>query len=210
MNRFCKICLFLLIFMLLTSCGTSSPSVQEQSSVAEVKAESKAQTTSPDLTVVQEPVQVPDKSSKLQEQPPQESQKREDSNPSEDGLTAPSPSIAVAIPDEFVHCETKIDEDGSLYTAQAAGPTLEEARDNAVDEACAIPCAEHMEKQTVSEDEAENQLEACIDRCAQNTIVLAAACYLKGQSIYTEGAWNENGDPAPTNGEESTEIPQEQ
>ncbi|MBQ9816457.1 MAG: hypothetical protein IJM59_03165 [Proteobacteria bacterium] len=121
---------------------------------------------------------------------------------------------ADAFLDEFVHCEVKIDEGGSLYTAQAAGPTLEEARDNAVDEACAIPCAEQMseqiEKQAISEDETEKQLDSCTEKCAGSTIVLAAACYLKGQSIYTEGAWNENGDAAPTNGEESSEAPQEQ
>ncbi len=92
---------------------------------------------------------------------------------------------------DLIYCEVKIDQNSSLYNAQAAGPTLEEARDNAVDEACAIPCAEQLAEGKLSEDEADKELSACTDHCVSDTIVLAVSCSMGDQVIYTEGAWNQ-------------------
>ena len=117
----------------------------------------------------------------------------------------------VEIPEDFVNCEVRVDIQSALYTAQAAGPTLEEARDNAVDEACAIPCAMDVKKSGISEDAAEETIDTCSETNVARAIVIAAACTQNGKTIYTEGAWNENGDAAPTNGEEShdTDAPKE-
>lgn len=105
------------------------------------------------------------------------------------------------LPPDVIHCEVKLDHPNGIYTAQSFGPTLEEARDNAVEEACALPCAENIAKD-LSDDEAESELNACSEKCAMKAIVLAAACIQHGKPIYTEGAWSETNDPAPTNGEE--------
>lgn len=106
------------------------------------------------------------------------------------------------IPANIIRCEVKIEQEDTLYQAQAIAPTLEEARDNAVEEACALPCASTIEADS-AEDDAEAKLESCTETCTENTIVVAAACHQNGKSIYTEGAWNEDGDAAPTNGEEA-------
>lgn len=103
----------------------------------------------------------------------------------------------------LVKCDARIDFESDLYTAQAVGPTIEEARDNAVDEACSIPCAESLKSASLSDDELEAQIDACAESCSEEAIVIAAACFQDGASIYTEGAWSETNDPAPTNGEES-------
>lgn len=105
------------------------------------------------------------------------------------------------LPPDVIHCEVKLDHPNGIYTAQSFGPTLEEARDNTVEEACALPCAENIAKD-LSDDEAESELNACAEKCAMKAIVLAAACIQHGKPIYTEGAWSETNDPAPTNGEE--------
>lgn len=106
--------------------------------------------------------------------------------------------------DMLIQCEGRIDRNGELYTAQAVGPTIEEARDNAIVEACSIPCAESLESKGISDDELEKEIDACAEQCSDEAIVIAAVCMRKGVSIYTEGAWNENGDPAPTNGSETS------
>lgn len=106
--------------------------------------------------------------------------------------------------DMLIQCEARIDRNGELYTAQAVGPTIEEARDNAIVEACSIPCAESLESKGISDDELEKEIDACAEQCSDEAIVIAAVCMRKGVSIYTEGAWNENGDPAPTNGSETS------
>lgn len=103
----------------------------------------------------------------------------------------------------LVKCDARIDFESDLYTAQAVGPTIEEARDNAVDEACSIPCAESLKSASLSDDELEAQIDACAESCSEEAIVIAAACFQDGASIYTEGAWSETNDPAPTNGDES-------
>lgn len=108
------------------------------------------------------------------------------------------------LPPNMILCEVKLDHPDGIYTAQSFGPTLEEARDNAVEEACALPCAEAINKD-LSDDEAETVLNACAEKCAMKAIVLAAACIQNGNAIYTEGAWSETNDPAPTNGEEVPE-----
>lgn len=109
-----------------------------------------------------------------------------------------------AADDMLIQCEARIDRNGELYTAQAVGPTIEEARDNAIVEACSIPCAESLESKGISDDELEKEIDACAEQCSDEAIVIAAVCMRKGVSIYTEGAWNENGDPAPTNGSETS------
>lgn len=103
----------------------------------------------------------------------------------------------------LVKCDARIDFESDLYTAQAVGPTIEEARDNAVEEACSIPCAESLKSASLSDDELEAQIDACAESCSEEAIVIAAACFQDGASIYTEGAWSETNDPAPTNGDES-------
>ena len=105
------------------------------------------------------------------------------------------------VPADFIRCEVKIEQEDTLYQAQAIGPTLEEARDNAVDEACALPCAVTLE--SVAEEALEEALERCTEACTENTIVVAAECHQNGKSIYTEGAWDKDGYAAPTNGEEA-------
>lgn len=105
--------------------------------------------------------------------------------------------------DMFVKCEARIGKDGKFYTAQAVGPTIEEARENAVAEACSIPCAEELEEQGIADDELEKLIDDCAEACSDEGLVVAAICFREGISIYTEGGWNENGDPAPTNGSET-------
>lgn len=105
--------------------------------------------------------------------------------------------------DMFVKCEARIGKDGKFYTAQAVGPTIEEARENAVAEACSIPCAEELEEQGIADDELEKLIDDCAETCSDEGLVVAAICFREGVTIYTEGGWNENGDPAPTNGSET-------
>ncbi len=217
MKWFCSIVCTACALALMGGCSVSQTSAQNAEGAA-VHEESSASGTEASSDVKSEQEPKADKPASDNPQPAAPASETAASPGEVKGEAAEQTSAesvsADAFLDEFVHCEVKIDEGGSLYTAQAAGPTLEEARDNAVDEACAIPCAEQMsdqiEKQAISEDETEKQLDSCTEKCAGSTIVLAAACYLKGQSIYTEGAWNENGDAAPTNGEESSEASQEQ
>lgn len=96
-----------------------------------------------------------------------------------------------AIDENLVQCEVRLDVNGELYTAQATGPTLEEARDNAIDESCSIPCAESIDA-NLSEDEAEDKIIACAQSCADKAIVIAALCSQSHTVIYSEGAWEHN------------------
>lgn len=89
---------------------------------------------------------------------------------------------------QLVQCEVRLDVNGELYTAQATGPTLEEARDNAIDESCSIPCAESIDA-NLSEDEAEDKINACAQSCADHAIIIAALCSQFHTVIYSEGAW---------------------
>ena len=104
----------------------------------------------------------------------------------------------------LIKCVARIDIKGALYTAQATGPTIEESRDNAIGEACSIPCAEQISAQNLTDDEAESQIDACAETCSDEAIAIAAICYRDGASIYAEGAWSANNDPAPTNGAETS------
>ena len=101
-------------------------------------------------------------------------------------------------------CEAKIEDDGSVYTGESLAPTIEEAREAAIEEACANPCAEQLVEEE-SETDREDKLESCIETCAYDAIVIAAQCWHDGATVYTEGAWSETNDAAPTNGEESPE-----
>ena len=103
---------------------------------------------------------------------------------------------------DITRCEAKIDYAGSVYTGESLAPTIEEARDGAIEEACAVPCAEDLSEKD-SEKEREDKLEACIDKCTYASIAIAAQCWKDGVSVYTEGAWSDTNDAAPTNGEES-------
>lgn len=93
--------------------------------------------------------------------------------------------------EQLVQCEVRLDVNGELYTAQATGPTLEEARDNAIDESCSIPCAESIDA-NLSEDEAEDKIIACAQSCADHAIIIAALCSQFHTVIYSEGAWEHN------------------
>ena len=44
---------------------------------------------------------------------------------------------------------------------------------------------------------------ATTDKCTYASIAIAAQCWKDGVSVYTEGAWSDTNDAAPTNGEES-------
>ena len=129
--------------------------------------------------------------------------------------TADAARVAVAEPEtvaetegdeanltDMTRCEAKIDYAGSVYTGESRAPTIEEARDGAIEEACAVPCAEDLSEKD-SEKEREDKLEACIDKCTYASIAIAAQCWKDGVSVYTEGAWSDTNDAAPTNGEES-------
>ncbi len=117
--------------------------------------------------------------------------------PDADGHDENDPALA-----NLTRCEAKIDYSGSVYMGESLAPTIEEARDSAIEEACAIPCAE-----TLSDDDTETQredkLEHCIEACADTSIAIAAQCWHNGISVYTEGAWSPTNDAAPTNGQES-------
>ena len=114
------------------------------------------------------------------------------------------------IPADFFRCEVKLSADSELYTAQSIGPTLEEARDNAVDEACAVPCAEKISDSQLSDDDAEKAIDTCTEKCSDDADVLAAICWQNHKSVYTEGEWSETGDEAPTNGAEILDTQQVQ
>ncbi len=146
----------------------------------------------------------PDAGNDLQQSaPPDGSAETEDDSPNVSGTESNSDDS------EFdgillIECVARIDIKGALYTAQAAGPTIEESRDNAIGEACSIPCAEQISALNLTDDEAESQIDACAETCSDEAIAIAAICYRDGASIYAEGAWSANNDPAPTNGAETS------
>lgn len=106
----------------------------------------------------------------------------------------------------FIRCQAKVEIADTLYDTQAQAPTLEEARENAVEEACAISCSDKLAKLKSNEKKFEAAFDACFDKCTDKNIVVAVACSLDDESIYTEGAWSDTNDATPTNGEESTDV----
>ena len=114
-----------------------------------------------------------------------------------DGHDAEDPALA-----NLTRCEAKIDYSGSVYVGESLAPTIEEARDGAIEEACAISCAETLSDDD-SDKQREDKLEHCIETCADASIAIAAQCWHNGISVYTEGAWSPTNDAAPTNGQES-------
>jgi len=104
---------------------------------------------------------------------------------------------------EVVCCEVKLEHASMFFSAKALGPTIEEARDNAIDETCAIPCAEQLVlDSSQDENSLEAQLESCVESCAEAAIVVAAACMQHGEMIYSEGAWREAEEAESTSDEE--------
>lgn len=91
----------------------------------------------------------------------------------------------------FVRCEVRI-EDGDVFSASAAGPTVEEAKDNAVDEACAIPCAQRSESAQLSDDELNEQIEKCTEKCSDEANVTAVSCYQFGKLVFSESGENDD------------------
>lgn len=183
----------------LSACGTSQVSVTEGTTPAEKQAETPA-AASPESnehpTSAAEPAQETEAPSADQEQ----------AAPS--GGNAPEGNVDIenAPRLDLIYCEVKIDQNSALYNAQAAGPTLEEALDNAVEEACAVPCAEDLAHAQISEDEADKKLTSCTEHCVSDTIVLAVSCTSGGQVIYTDGAWNQGTD----DNQDSSQNTQEQ
>ncbi|MBO4351847.1 MAG: hypothetical protein J6A01_13010 [Proteobacteria bacterium] len=172
-------------------CGASQVKVPEGTTPAEKQPESAEAAENPKVTQTPaESGQIQAKETELADsgnvQVPAENAHEAVVESSEDNV-----EIANAPKLDLIYCEVKIDQNSSLYNAQAAGPTLEEARDNAVDEACAIPCAEELAHGQISEDEADKQLSSCTEHCVSDTIVLAVSCSMGDQVIYTEGAWNQ-------------------
>ncbi len=125
-----------------------------------------------------------------------------------DGNTNDAAEQDDATPDEpadigdLVRCEAKIAFEGQEFTAEAIGPTLEEARDNAFEESCAQPCADKL-PESAQESEREDLLDACIEDCVGASKPIAAQCWQHSVSIYTEGAWSPTNDAPPTNGAEN-------
>lgn len=103
---------------------------------------------------------------------------------------------------DLIRCEVSIDYEGHEHVSESVGPTIEEARDNAIDEVCAVPCAEKL-PETAQDNEREDLLDACIEMCAVKAKAIAAQCWQHGESIYTEGAWSPTNDAPPTNGAEN-------
>ncbi|MCL2325159.1 MAG: hypothetical protein FWC40_01445 [Proteobacteria bacterium] len=104
---------------------------------------------------------------------------------------------------EVVCCEVKLEHASVFFSAKALGPTIEEARDNAIEETCAIPCAELLALDSSQDDETlEAQLESCVELCAEEATVVAAACMQHGEMIYSEGAWREAEEAATASDEE--------
>lgn len=217
----------LLVVFLLSACGTSTPvrtdveNVQPSPAVNpdntkqemvettpqhETTAEAKNETTAqakPETTAEPTPDTAASETTDNQAAEIPQQPQAENAAPRNDKPEAADDDEE--IPANFISCEIKIEHDDSLYQAQAIGPTLEEARDNALEEACALPCANALEGNE-SEEDTDAKLESCTESCSVNTIVVAAACHQNGKSIYTEGAWNENGDAAPTNGAETPDT----
>lgn len=99
----------------------------------------------------------------------------------------------------LIKCEVKIDFEENVHTSFALAPTVEEARDSAVEEACSLPCADKY-KDVQDEAALEKKLEKCVEECAEKAVVMAAACSLKDKLVYTEGAWN-------TEAKEESKVP---
>ncbi len=91
----------------------------------------------------------------------------------------------------FVRCEVRIEEEG-VFSAFGAGPTVEEAKDNAVDEACAIPCAQHSEGTQLSDDELNEQIEKCTEKCSEEANVTAVSCFQFGKLVFSESGENDD------------------
>lgn len=161
----------------------TTPAEKQPESVETAEPLKTAQTSTESDTIQAKETEQPD-SDNLQV-PPKEEHKTALENAEDNVEIANAPKL------DLIYCEVKIDQNSSLYNAQAAGPTLEEARDNAVEEACALPCAEELAQGQMSEDEADKQLSSCTEHCVSDTIVLAVSCSMGDQVIYTEGAWNQ-------------------
>ncbi|MBQ9395996.1 MAG: hypothetical protein IJU23_10875 [Proteobacteria bacterium] len=194
-------------------CGTSRQPAAPEESAAEAKTEGTEPTSEP---VVPETTDTASDVTEHVSETPSEAPSSEGQN-EDSHVAVADPQAAESgegteadIPADFFRCEVKISLVSSIYQAQAIGPTLEEARDNAVDEACAIPCAEQIADKGFSEDESEEAISKCTEACVVDSTVLAGMCWQNQNSVYSEGDWNENGDPAPTNGDETFEIKQGQ
>lgn len=179
------------IACICVGCGASQVKVPEGTTPAEKQSaptEAVEQQKVEQASVESNPIQAKetDQTGAESVQTPQEAAKEPGADSSDENV-----DISSAPRLDLIYCEVKIDQNSSLYNAQAAGPTLEEARDNAVDEACAIPCAEELAHGQLSEDEVDKQLTSCTERCVSDTIVLAVSCSMGDQVIYTEGAWNQ-------------------
>lgn len=111
--------------------------------------------------------------------------------------------LSADIPDGYVLCEVEI-RLGSVYKAQSIGPTLEEAFDNAVDEACAVPCAEQIADKGFSEDESEEAIDKCTMACVVDSTVLSKVCWVNSDSVYV-GDGNEDGFSPYDEGDETIE-----
>lgn len=207
--RYLKILITLSVLLLLESCGGAQAVVPASEPAVNAGQES-VEAVLPEAPLAQA---VSDEA----EQPKQEATdiaagvpEQEESGVSEKKTGMPSSHVDEDedIPADFFRCELKINHGGEVFQARSFGPTLEEARDNSVDEACAIPCAASVEDGQLSDDEAEARIDACSEACASNADVLAAACWQNEKVVYTEGEWNENGDKAPTNGAEILDVQQ--
>ena len=103
-----------------------------------------------------------------------------------------------ALNDNLMRCEAKIEFSGEVASGESFGPSIEEARENAIEEACAVPCAERL-SDSAKESEREDMHEACLEKCAlEEAIIIAAQCWLKGESIYVEGAWSSDDEAVAT------------
>ncbi len=207
MNRLSLFGFIILALVGLQGCGASQSAVSVPET-ASSEASNVVQTESDERTVESEVISEDVHDSEVPA--PVESVSADDGDRVINIETVPKSAEEEAVPADFFRCEVKISMSSSVYTAASVGPTLEEARDTAVDEACAIPCAESIAGRSLSEDEAETAIDACTNQCTDNADVLAASCWQNDKTVYTEGEWSETGDAAPTNGAEILDVQQVQ
>lgn len=200
MNRLLTVCVFLSAILLLQSCGASQPAVSTADSVASAQQEQPASSEQSESTKSEAVVETESVAAEADSE--NNAVKQDEQNEVSSAIPSENAAEDEEIPADFFRCEIKVDVESSIYQARSFGPTLEEGRDNSVDEACAVPCAERIESNQLSDDEAAQRIEECTETCSSSAKVLAAACWQNHKLVYTEGEWNENGDAAPTNGAE--------
>ncbi|MGI5829206.1 MAG: hypothetical protein ACOX8U_03450 [Bradymonadia bacterium] len=167
------------------SCASKIQNLQpKEDAVLEVKAEQTAPVKEPETTKAQQ----------------------SDSPASDEAET--QNTLGALVDDEdyaieaYIRCDAKVAEQGLSSIGTAPSPTLEEARDAAVFNACRNLCAERYQERDMDVLTIESLLDDCAERCSDSAEVLGVTCIFEGAELHSEGEWSPEYDEAPRNGAE--------